>query len=80
MPKIQVIKTFVLIGKLLLLFFFLFPFRLAEIGRYASPKVDQKYETGQFFLHKVFGYRGVTLFPWTVKVYDRDLHKKQNQM
>jgi len=27
----------------------------------------------QFFLHRVFGYRGVVLFPWMAQVYDRDL-------
>ena len=26
----------------------------------------------QLFLHKVFGYRGVVLFHWVSKVYDRD--------
>lgn len=53
-------------------------YRLAEIGRIVSPKIsNEKYDTGQFFLHRVFGYRGVTLFPWTAKVYDRDHRKKQ---
>merc|ERR1719341_2614637 len=28
------------------------------------------------FLHKVFGYRGVVLFPWLARVYDRDLPNK----
>lgn len=32
-----------------------------------------QYETGQLFLHRVFGYRGVILFPWLARVYDRDL-------
>ena len=27
---------------------------------------------GQLFLHRVFGYRGVLLFPWAAKVFDRD--------
>lgn len=36
------------------------------------PKVNEKYESGQFFLHRIFGYRGVVLFPWRVKVYDRN--------
>ncbi|OQR68338.1 polymerase delta-interacting protein 2-like [Tropilaelaps mercedesae] len=45
--------------------------RLAEVGRLESPK-EGKYDTGQLFLHRVFGYRGVTLFPWTARVYDRD--------
>ncbi|KAJ6216809.1 hypothetical protein RDWZM_007966 [Blomia tropicalis] len=49
----------------------------AEIGRFMQPKLGGKYDTGQFFLHRVFGYRGVTLFPWTAKVYDRDIRKKQ---
>lgn len=34
--------------------------------------MHEKYETGQFFLHRVFGYRGVVLFPWRAKVYDRN--------
>ena len=28
------------------------------------------------FLHRLFGYRGVVLFPWSVRVYDRD--KREN--
>ena len=36
------------------------------------------YETGQMFLHKVFGYRGVVLFPWLARVYDRDLPSKSS--
>lgn len=38
-----------------------------------TPKADGNYETGQLFLHRVFGYRGVVLFPWTARIYDRDL-------
>lgn len=49
-------------------------FRLAEVGKLATPKVDEKYETGQFFLHRVFGYRGVILFPWRAKTYDRNTY------
>ena len=30
------------------------------------------------FLHKVFGYRGVVLFPWLARVYDRDLPNKSS--
>lgn len=37
------------------------------------PKVQGKYDTGQLFLHRIFGYRGVVLFPWLARVYDRDL-------
>jgi polymerase delta-interacting protein 2 len=47
--------------------------RLAEVGKLVSPKLDCSYEVGQIFLHRVFGYRGVILFPWLAKVYDRDL-------
>lgn len=42
------------------------------MGKLAVPKVHEKYETGQFFLHRVFGYRGVILFPWRAKIYDRN--------
>lgn len=47
-------------------------YRLAEVGKLAEPKLHEKYETGQFFLHRVFGYRGVILFPWRAKIYDRN--------
>lgn len=43
------------------------------MGKLESPKLDGRYETGQLFLHRVFGYRGVTLFPWLASVYDRDV-------
>lgn len=29
-------------------------------------------------LHKVFGYRGVILFPWLARVYDRDASNKKD--
>ncbi|KAG5680589.1 hypothetical protein PVAND_010086 [Polypedilum vanderplanki] len=45
--------------------------KLAEVGKLQTPKTEN-YVTGQLFLHKVFGYRGVILFPWTARVYDRD--------
>lgn len=48
--------------------------RLAEVGKLSMPKTHEKYETGQFFLHRVFGYRGVILFPWRAKIYDRNTH------
>lgn len=47
--------------------------RLAEVGKLESPKISGKYDTGQLILHRVFGYRGVVLFPWLARVYDRDL-------
>lgn len=51
-----------------------FDCRLAEVGKLAIPKMHEKYETGQFFLHRVFGYRGVILFPWRAKIYDRNTY------
>lgn len=48
--------------------------RLAEVGKLSIPKIHEKYETGQFFLHRVFGYRGVILFPWRAKIYDRNTY------
>lgn len=47
--------------------------RLAEVGKLKEPKLLGKYDTGQLFLHRIFGYRGVVLFPWSARVYDRDL-------
>lgn len=49
--------------------------RLAEVGKLETPKAEGKYDTGQLFLHRVFGYRGVVLFPWLARVYDRDTPK-----
>lgn len=54
--------------------------KLAEVGRLETPKLDGKYETGQLFLHRVFGYRGVTLFPWIAKVYDRDVPNQRDDI
>lgn len=47
--------------------------RLSEVGKLEVPKIRGKYDTGQLFLHRVFGYRGVVLFPWLARVYDRDV-------
>lgn len=44
------------------------------MGKLSIPKIHEKYETGQFFLHRVFGYRGVILFPWRAKIYDRNTY------
>ncbi|XP_055695495.1 polymerase delta-interacting protein 2 [Lutzomyia longipalpis] len=51
--------------------------RLAEVGKLETPKIQGKYDTGQLFLHRVFGYRGVVLFPWLARVYDRDIPNTQ---
>ncbi|XP_026804264.1 polymerase delta-interacting protein 2 isoform X1 [Rhopalosiphum maidis] len=47
--------------------------RLVEVGRINPVKHIEKYETGQLFFHRIFGYRGVILFPWLARVYDRDV-------
>jgi polymerase delta-interacting protein 2 len=44
---------------------------LAEVGKLEAPKVDN-YDTGQMFLHRLFGYRGVVLFARSVAVSNRD--------
>lgn len=54
--------------------------RLAEVGKLESPKIEGKYGTGQLFLHRVFGYRGVILFPWLARVFDRDLPNLQSKI
>jgi len=46
--------------------------RLSEVGVLETPKAEGSYLTGQLFLHRVFGYRGIILFPWQARVYDRD--------
>lgn len=48
---------------------------LAEVGKLESPK--DCYEAGQMFLHRVFGYRGVILFPWQAQVYDKNMPTKR---
>ena len=52
---------------------------LSEVGKLEAIKIGGNYDTGQMFLHKVFGYRGVVLFPWLARVYDRDLPNKAGQ-
>jgi len=46
--------------------------RVVDVGSIEAPKLTSNYETGQLFIHRVFGYRGAVLFPWTAKVYDKD--------
>ncbi|XP_043252219.1 polymerase delta-interacting protein 2 [Colletes gigas] len=53
--------------------------RLAEVGKLERPKLEGKYETGQLILHRVFGYRGIILFPWVARVYDRDIPNKREE-
>jgi len=56
-----------------------FSSRLTEVGRFERPKTQGKYEAGQLFLHRIFGYRGVILFPWVAKLYDRDIQMKHTE-
>lgn len=44
---------------------------LQEIGQLETPKTLGTYNAGQFFLHRTFGYRGLILFPWNARLYDR---------
>ncbi|XP_035690119.1 polymerase delta-interacting protein 2-like [Branchiostoma floridae] len=53
--------------------------RLQSVGILETPKQQGKYETGQLFLHKVFGYRGIVLFPWVARLYDRDVASKTEE-
>lgn len=51
--------------------------RLAEVGRFESKQPDENvYAPGQPFLHQIFGYRGVILFPWMARVHDIDIRKQ----
>ncbi|XP_022101149.1 polymerase delta-interacting protein 2-like isoform X1 [Acanthaster planci] len=47
--------------------------KLLTVGKLESPKQQGKYVTGQLFLHRIFGYRGILLFPWLARLYDRDV-------
>ncbi|XP_006824194.1 polymerase delta-interacting protein 2-like [Saccoglossus kowalevskii] len=53
--------------------------KLETVGKLESPKDQGKYVTGQLFLHKVFGYRGIVLFPWLARLYDRDIGTKEDR-
>ncbi|XP_019848719.1 PREDICTED: polymerase delta-interacting protein 2-like isoform X1 [Amphimedon queenslandica] len=54
--------------------------RLIEIGCMNKPKLYESYSSGQHFLHRVFGYRGVILFHWVSRVYDHDRHQKPSNV
>lgn len=41
------------------------------MGEFAIPNESEEYKPGQFFLHKIFGYRGVVLFPWQAELFER---------
>lgn len=49
---------------------------LVEVGKLEKPKDScDKYEIGQLFLHKNFGYRGIILYPWQPTVYESETIK-----
>lgn len=51
--------------------------QLAKVGKFEAKQADENcYAAGQPFLHRIFGYRGVTLFPWLARVHDIDLRKQ----
>ncbi|XP_065312581.1 polymerase delta-interacting protein 2-like isoform X2 [Gordionus sp. m RMFG-2023] len=47
-------------------------YKLAEVGILEQIRQHGNYEIGQLFLHRTFGYRGLIIFPWQAKVFDRD--------
>lgn len=53
-----------------------FATKLMEVGRLGAPKTNDTYKAGQLFLHRLFGYRGVILHPWSARVFDRDKGRK----
>ena len=54
---------------------FLTNFHLEPVGKVQPINTNPQefYKTGQMFLHQVFNYRGVILFPWETQLYDRDI-------
>uniref|UniRef100_A0A915IZR3 Hemimethylated DNA-binding domain-containing protein n=2 Tax=Romanomermis culicivorax TaxID=13658 RepID=A0A915IZR3_ROMCU len=47
--------------------------RLMEVGSFQQPNPPSlAYDSGQLFLHRVLGYRGVVLFSWPAKMHDKD--------
>lgn len=54
-------------------------YQLLEVGILADSK-SENYKTGQVFLHKLFGYRGVILFPWTANVFDKNDESSKSDM
>jgi len=44
-----------------------------ELVGHFSPMIDNShlYTEGQMFVHKVFGYRGIVLYPWLANVYEK---------
>jgi len=49
---------------------------LHKVGKLQVPETLGEYQAGQFFLHKTFAYRGLILFPWNARLFDRTLNVK----
>ncbi|XP_076108756.1 polymerase delta-interacting protein 2-like [Mytilus galloprovincialis] len=50
---------------------------VVEVGKPCEKQsADKSYSTGQTFLHTLFDYRGVILYPWVANVYEMDPEKK----
>lgn len=47
-------------------------YNLVEVGRFTSPKASGNYDSGQLFLHEKLECRGVILFPWVVRIFNRN--------
>lgn len=47
-------------------------YNLIEVGKLTRPKASGNYDCGQLFLHKKLDYRGVVLFPWVARVFNRN--------
>lgn len=52
--------------------------RLVKIGKLETPKSD-RYQSGQLFIHKLFGYRGLIVLPWIGQVFDRYLYENPDE-
>jgi len=45
---------------------------LEQVGVFMPPLGEGTYMIGQTFLHRVFAYRGVILYPWKASIYERN--------
>jgi len=58
------------------------PTVLQEVGKLQKPlnstDTSVSYKTGQLFLHKQFGYRGVILAPWKTRVFEASTAPTKN--
>lgn len=52
-------------------------YKLQEIGVSKPINSLEHYGAGQAFIHRIFGYRGVLLFPWHVRYFDSSNKKEE---